>query len=91
MRVTIATDTRITTVSRPDALTGDDIPLLAQIAGIVDVFDAITSTRPDKAARGFEEVQYDVARGRRHGNLVRTLVRIAHDRGWTAVAREIRI
>jgi len=30
----------------PDSLKGDDIPLLAQIVGVVDVFDALTSPRP---------------------------------------------
>ena len=30
----------------PDGLRGDAIPLLAQIMGVVDVFDALTTTRP---------------------------------------------
>ena len=30
----------------PDGLRGDDVPLLAQIVGIVDVYDALTSQRP---------------------------------------------
>ena len=30
----------------PDGLKGDEVPLLAQIVGIVDVFDALTSQRP---------------------------------------------
>ena len=34
----------------PDGLRGDAIPLLAQIIGIVDVFDAITTNRPHMAA-----------------------------------------
>jgi putative two-component system response regulator len=34
----------------PDALRGDDVPLLAQIVGIVDVFDALTSERPYRVA-----------------------------------------
>ena len=34
----------------PDRLRGDEIPLLAQIVGIVDVYDALTSTRPYRAA-----------------------------------------
>ena len=32
----------------PDGLRGDAIPLLAQIIGIVDVFDALTTERPYK-------------------------------------------
>jgi putative two-component system response regulator len=34
----------------PDGLRGDDVPLLAQIVGIVDVYDALTSERPYRPA-----------------------------------------
>lgn len=34
----------------PDGLKGDAIPLLAQIMGIVDVYDALTTDRPYRAA-----------------------------------------
>ena len=34
----------------PDRLSGDDIPLLAQILSIVDTYDAMTSARPYKPA-----------------------------------------
>jgi putative two-component system response regulator len=34
----------------PAGLRGDDVPLLAQIVGIVDVFDALTSVRPYRVA-----------------------------------------
>ena len=34
----------------PDALRGDEVPVLAQIVGIVDVFDALTSERPYRVA-----------------------------------------
>jgi putative two-component system response regulator len=34
----------------PDGLAGDQIPLLAQIVGIVDVFDALTTDRPYRKA-----------------------------------------
>src|SRR5438552_563710 len=34
----------------PDRLRGDAIPLAAQIVGIVDVYDALTTTRPYRAA-----------------------------------------
>jgi putative two-component system response regulator len=30
----------------PDGLRGDDIPLVAQIIGLVDVYDAVTTRRP---------------------------------------------
>lgn len=34
----------------PDGLRGDEIPLLAEIIGLVDVFDALTTTRPYRPA-----------------------------------------
>ena len=34
----------------PDGLMGDEIPLLAQIVAVVDVFDALTTTRPYRKA-----------------------------------------
>jgi putative two-component system response regulator len=34
----------------PAGLRGDDVPLLAQVVGIVDVYDALTSTRPYRRA-----------------------------------------
>jgi putative two-component system response regulator len=34
----------------PDGLRGDEVPLLSQIVGIVDVYDALTSQRPYRAA-----------------------------------------
>ena len=34
----------------PDRLCGDEIPLAAQIVGIVDVYDALTTTRPYRPA-----------------------------------------
>jgi putative two-component system response regulator len=34
----------------PDGLAGDEIPLLARIVGIVDVFDALTTDRPYRKA-----------------------------------------
>ena len=58
----------------PDGLHGDEIPLLAQIIGIVDVFDAITTARPYKPAasteRAFEELAGEAARGWRRRDLV---------------------
>ena len=45
----------------------DEIPLLAQFMGIVDVYDAITTTRPYKAAGtaddAYAELQQEVRRG----------------------------
>lgn len=37
----------------PDGLSGNDIPILARIFAVVDVFDALTSERPYKTAMDF--------------------------------------
>jgi putative two-component system response regulator len=39
----------------PDGLQGHDIPLLAQIIGVVDVYDAVTHQRPYQPARSARE------------------------------------
>ncbi|HZV55476.1 MAG TPA: HD domain-containing phosphohydrolase [Rhodocyclaceae bacterium] len=41
----------------PDGLAGEEIPLSARIVAIADVFDALISNRPYKAAWRFAEVQ----------------------------------
>jgi putative two-component system response regulator len=43
----------------PDGLSGDEIPLLAQIVAVVDVFDALTTTRPYRKAMT-AQVAYDI-------------------------------
>jgi putative two-component system response regulator len=62
----------------PDGLRGDEVPLLAQIVGIVDVYDAVTTTRPYRAAgsveRGYEELLGDVVAGARRRDLVETFI-----------------
>jgi putative two-component system response regulator len=62
----------------PDGLHGDATPLLAQIMGIVDVFDALTTVRPYRpamsAAWAAEELRREVARGWRRGDLVTTFL-----------------
>jgi len=58
----------------PDKLSGDQVPLLAQIVGIVDAYDAMTTNRPYKAAvtrdQAREELRQDVARGWKSAALV---------------------
>jgi putative two-component system response regulator len=58
----------------PDGLAGDAVPLLAQIIGIVDVYDAMTTSRPYRAARSSEEaldeLEREVDRGWRRSDLV---------------------
>ena len=39
----------------PEGLSGEDIPLVARIVSIADVFDALTSSRPYKRAWSFDE------------------------------------
>jgi putative two-component system response regulator len=62
----------------PDGLKGDDIPLLAQIMGIVDVYDAITTARPYKPAvdsdTACEELMAEVNRGWRRRDLVEAFI-----------------
>ena len=62
----------------PDGLRGDAIPLVAQIMGIVDVFDALTTERPYRAALpvawAAEELRREVARGWRRADLVATFL-----------------
>ena len=45
----------------PDGLSGGDVPLLAQIVGVVDVFDALTTTRPYREAMTVQAA-YDIMR-----------------------------
>jgi putative two-component system response regulator len=62
----------------PDGLRGDAIPLLAQIMGIVDVWDALTTARPYKAAMSVgeaaAELRREVARRWRRADLVSTFL-----------------
>jgi putative two-component system response regulator len=62
----------------PDALRGGAVPLLAQIMGIVDVFDALTTDRPYRAAlpveRAIEELRREVDIGWRRGDLVAAFI-----------------
>ena len=62
----------------PDRLRGDAVPLLAQIMGIVDVFDALTTERPYRKALPVEqavaELRREVACGWRDADLVGTFL-----------------
>ena len=73
----------------PDGLKGDDIPLLAQIIGVVDVYDAITTTRPYKAEMpaeaAYEFLAEDVARGRRRADLVEALIALGQSGSLTRI------
>src|SRR5215831_1671201 len=62
----------------PDALEGDAIPLLAQIIGIVDVYDAMTTDRPYRQSTtpwaACEELLREAKRGRHRRDLVDAFV-----------------
>ena len=64
----------------PDGLRGDAIPLLAQITGVVDVYDALTTRRPYRPALTHADacavLRQEVARGWRRGDLVDALVEL---------------
>jgi len=46
----------------PDQLRGEEIPLSAQIVGIVDVYDALTTDRPYRPAMKLEEALAEITR-----------------------------
>jgi putative two-component system response regulator len=62
----------------PDGLKGDAIPLLAQIIGVVDAYDAMTTDRPYRSAMGsaeaIEQLLEDVRRGRMRRDLVESFI-----------------
>jgi putative two-component system response regulator len=62
----------------PDGLVGSAIPLLAQVTGIVDVFDALTTNRPYRAAlthaAACEMLWEEVSLGKRDGSLVEEFI-----------------
>ena len=65
----------------PDCLKGDAIPLAAQIMGIVDVYDAVTTERPYKKAatreRACDELLGEVTCGWRRKDLVDAFISIS--------------
>jgi putative two-component system response regulator len=64
----------------PDALRGDALPLLAHIMGIVDVYDAMTTTRPYRQPTSpqaaCEELLREATRGRHARDLVDVFVSV---------------
>jgi putative two-component system response regulator len=66
----------------PDSLKGDDIPLLAQIMGIVDVYDAVTTRRPYQGPHSAQEaldiLREQAARGWRRPDLVESFAALVH-------------
>ncbi|MGH9370347.1 MAG: HD domain-containing phosphohydrolase [Vicinamibacterales bacterium] len=70
----------------PDGLQGDDIPRLAQIMGLVDVYDAVTTRRPYQRAHSIEQaiatLREQAARGWHGRDLVEELVAIVESGGF---------
>jgi putative two-component system response regulator len=68
----------------PDGLRGDQIPINAQIVGIVDVFEAVTNERPYQHKRTAEEafgtLHEEVARGWRRADLVDAFAAVMQQR-----------
>jgi putative two-component system response regulator len=62
----------------PDRLRGDAIPLTAQIVGVVDAYDAMTTNRPYRTAlgedRACEEMRRDAKEGRLNPEIVRVFL-----------------
>ena len=67
----------------PDGLRGDAVPLLAQIVSIADAYDAITTTRPYRAAlppdHAYAELRADAAAGARRSDLVEKLIELGRE------------
>lgn len=72
----------------PDGLRGDDIPLTAQIVGVVDAYDAMTTTRPYRKAlsesHACEELLRDADGGRLNREIVNTFVEMNRATALTA-------
>lgn len=64
----------------PDRLRGSEIPLLAQLVGIVDVYDALICTRPYKpaydSAHAFDILRREVELGWRRADLVAAFIEV---------------
>ena len=67
----------------PDGLRNSEVPLLAQIVSIVDIYDALTTERPYRAARpaaeAFEVLSDEADKGWRDRALVDAFVAVARE------------
>ena len=55
----------------PQGLAGDEVPLLAQIVGICDVYDALTSHRPYRPALSQEDAARHLLKEAASGKFLR--------------------
>jgi putative two-component system response regulator len=76
----------------PDALKGDAIPLLAQIIGVVDVYDAMTTDRPYRRSSApsaaCEELLRETKRGRHRRDLVEAFVSLVTSHELPAIGTQ---
>jgi putative two-component system response regulator len=76
----------------PDGLSRDEIPLLAKIVAIVDVFDALTTDRPYRPAISIETAYTimlaDAEAGWCPRKLVATFVQLHRNRSWQPFLRK---
>jgi putative two-component system response regulator len=67
----------------PDGLSGEQIPLLARVLQIADIFDALTSPRAYKpaypATRALQILQDETERGWRDPQIMKLFFRLHHD------------
>ncbi|MCS6815295.1 MAG: two-component system response regulator, partial [Cyanobacteria bacterium] len=66
----------------PDQLVGHEIPYLAQVFQIIDIYDALTSERPYKTAytprEALQLIQEETEKGWRNPELVEKFVAFIH-------------
>ena len=78
----------------PDRLAGTDIPLLARIVQISDIYDALTSPRPYKRAfapaEAIATLEEETSKGWRDPELITVFLRL-HRNGLDAVTRNCRL
>ncbi|MET7276724.1 HD-GYP domain-containing protein [Kribbella sp. NPDC005582] len=75
----------------PAGLSGTNIPYFARIIGIVDAFDALTSTRSYRPARSVEETLAILDKDRTthfDPQLVDAFLTVIRTQGWTAARKE---
>lgn len=75
----------------PDGLAADRIPLLAQLTGIVDVYDALTNDRPYRGALSIDaacaELRDEAARGLHRADLVAEFIGMVQSGRLAEIAR----
>jgi putative two-component system response regulator len=67
---------RLNGTGYPDGLRGDRIPVTAQIVGIADAYDSMTTTRPYRKALPASHARDELLRDAREGRLDSEMVRI---------------